>query len=95
MSGDFNIQINKDLDNFSKENKNSSKIKAFNNLMELGFIDIWRYKNNDVMDYTFRRISKNKEKKSRIDFTLVDNKDLIDNIWIVEELNEISQIIEE
>ena len=95
MSGDFNIQINKDLDNFSKENKNSSKIKAFNNLMELGFIDIWRYKNNDVMDYTFRRISKNKEKKSRINFTLVDNKDLIENIWIVEELNEISQIIEE
>ena len=90
MSGDFNIQINKDLDNLSKEKKNSIKVKAFNNLLELGFIDIWRDRNKETKDYTFRRISKNKEKMTRIDFTLVDNKELIDNIWILEELNEIS-----
>ena len=90
MSGNFNIQINKDLDNLSKDKKNSIKVKAFNNLMELGFIDIWRDRNKETKDYTFRRISKNKEKMTRIDFTLVDNKELIDNIWIVEELNEIS-----
>ena len=91
MSGDFNIQIDQKMDNLNSDSKsNNQKIKSFHSLLELGLTDIWREKNKEVMDYSFRRISKNKEKKTRIDLTLVSNKDLIENIWIIEELNELS-----
>ena len=60
------------------KNRNS-KIKSFNELLGLGLIDVWREINKDKQDYTFQRISKNKEKKSRIDLTLVHNEAIVDN----------------
>lgn len=70
MAGDFNIALNSVIDRKGSPPTNSHPhaLMKINNLMDaLDLIDIWRFKNPNLIRYTWRR----QNQASAIDFFLI------------------------
>jgi len=78
IGGDFNTTLNPDLDLITENPKHISRRKMLNEFLRMvNMSDVWREKNPEQKEHTYRWKGKDKEEgKSRLDYVFMLKKDV-------------------